>query len=452
MVERFKDFIQANKLFNVKKDRLLLAVSGGVDSVVLVHLCKQLGVDVGIAHYNHLLRGEESQRDEDFVRQLADSCNVRFHVCKFDIAGYVEKNPEYTIQSAARDFRYGWLEYIRMKHRYTYIVTAHHHNDNVETFIQHVLWGCGMRGLLGIQAKREKEFLIRPLLWATKSEVVGYAREHGLEWVEDSSNASDKYQRNAIRHSVVPALEAVSADFEQTMFGNFARWAQADSLHKWALGAWYERCWQPQANGDVHIYWQILPPAFASLALYEWLSPMGFRNRQVQTMLSANTGASWFNANIMFDELRFQVRKERDFLHLYQPQTLPSSEVVIYEDSDVWLDEFTRLLVEIKPYTSDMELDLGENVVVMDADKLRFPLLARHWRQGDSFLPFGMGGKRQLLSDYFKNNRLTATERLQIWLVESGDSIVWVAGWRMSELVRVSEATRRVAIVEVVEL
>ena len=414
----------------------LLAVSGGVDSVVLLHLFRESGIPFGVAHCNFQLRGGASDGDEQFVGEMAAEMNVRFHSVRFN-TGEKAGAEGISVQMAARELRYEWFGRIAGEFGYNAVATAHHLNDNVETVLLHFTRGTGLTGMRGIRPEREMNNqacrLVRPLLFATKSELVDYAVEQKLSWREDASNAKDEYSRNYIRMHVVPHLETLNSNFLQTASRNITRMREArenlEFLTKTCLNI-------PGEIGEFTIpveKLRALPSPHQALSTV--LQPYGFSEEQSR-QLSENLGNTGFE---LVSENGWQLMVNRGTLHCQSVSGTEKKSLIIRvgpEDLMVRLDEGVLFFMagpSMEPFPD------GRESVALEPGRLIYPLKLRHWLPGDRFQPFGMGGRFQKLQDYFTDKKVSRSDKERIWILENGDgAIIWVLGYRMDERFRVT--------------
>jgi tRNA(Ile)-lysidine synthase len=444
MVAKFLKFLASREAVPVNwaAARPLVATSGGVDSVVLCHLFHQAGLPFAIAHCNFQLRGEAADLDEALVKKLAEELAVPFYATRFETQFFAEQN-KLSIQVAARQLRYGWLEETRQAAGCHFIATAHHLNDSVETLLYNFTKGCGLRGLHGIPFRNGH--IVRPLLFATKKQVLDFAEQNKLAYREDASNLTDKYNRNKLRHHVVPVLEDINPSFIQTAGENIQRLLDAELLMDFALAKIKEDLLETGEN-EWRIDLQKLRscPAPATV-LFEILKEHGYNAFQVSDILQSidNQSGSIFYAPPT------QLLLDRSFLVLKLGGNIDGvKNISLMPDSTVSLPDGTRLSLTLQAGRPD-SLATGPERAWLDADKLQFPLRLRHWQPGDWFCPFGMGGKRQKLQDFFSNHKLSRFEKDRVWLLESGGEIAWIVGMRLDERFKVSEATVNCALAAV---
>ncbi|GAB4018977.1 tRNA lysidine(34) synthetase TilS [Spirosoma koreense] len=443
MVERdFLGFINDNQLFR-PTDRVLLAVSGGLDSVVMAELFHQLGQPFAIGHVNFGLRDAESDADALFVENKAKQYGVPFHVIRFDTAALaVERG--LSIQMVARELRYDWFAQLLQQHSYTCVATAHHLNDVLETMLLNLTRGTGIAGLHGIAPSHNG--IVRPLLFATRSQLAEYAESRNLTYREDRSNAEDKYARNRIRHHVVPVLTVLNPGFWQTLLRTVERLRATETLLRTEL----ERSWQNlvEVTGEQTLLptVRLLGQPEPAFQLFEWLKPLGFTADQTGQMIQALTQPT----GQLFRSPTHQITHERDGLLLMPLRTKSAYEIQLNEWPEAPLEvagQFTlsaQLMTKPDPFHPETD----PNVACLDAEKLTFPLIIRPWQQGDRFRPLGLSGHK-LISDLLNDLKLSRPEREQTAVLQSGDAIAWVIGRRIDHRFRVTSATKQMAVIRV---
>lgn len=436
MHNQLQSYIRREQLFDPSR-RLLLAVSGGRDSVVLTHLCVHAGLSIGIAHCNFKLRGVESERDEQFVRQLAAKYDVPFYSMQFDTAAYAEAHRQ-SIQVAARELRYMWLEKVRQVEGYDLIATAHHMQDNVETLWMNISKGTGMAGLHGILPKQG--LLVRPLLFATREDISAYAEEHLLEHVEDSSNATDKYTRNFFRHRVLPVLEEAYPQVVKNTGASIQRFREAEMLYRQALSL-HRRNLLEQRKQEYFIPVNKLKKAEPlHTIVYELLKPFHCspaQAAQVVELLYSEPG-KWVATPA------YRIVRDRKWLIITPLEAAASTFFVIEEGQETVLLPGRQLHIKT---TTGMQISDDPCMAYIDKQQLHFPLILRRWKQGDYFYPLGMTKKKKL-SRFFIDQKLPLPEKEKVWVLESQKKIVWIAGMRIDNRFRITPGTKEVLKIE----
>ncbi|MBZ9730024.1 tRNA lysidine(34) synthetase TilS [Salegentibacter sp. JZCK2] len=415
MEKAFKNEIKSQFPY-LCNNKLLLAVSGGVDSVVLAHLCRVAKLDFALAHCNFNLRDEESDADEDFVATLAKKLKVKLFIENFDTEQYAKDNG-LSIQMAARDLRYEWFEELRLKHKFDYTLTAHHANDSLETFFINLLRGSGLEGLSGINSDSNK--IIRPLLNFSRKEIAAYAKENNITWREDSSNASTKYLRNKIRHDIVPIFEELNPQFLETFLKTQSHLKENEELVEDYMSLLYPKIINKTKYGyslDIN-YLKKVPNT--SAVLYQLLKSFGFTEwNDVYKLLDAQPGKMVFSTS-------HRLVKDREYLILTDKNQVEDKVYKIAKDED-----FAMLPMGTFSFSEVEEIiEKNPNCIHVDPEKLDYPLTVRKWQEGDVFYPFGMKGKKKL-SDFFKDKKLSLPEKENSWLLCSGEKIVWVINQR----------------------
>lgn len=439
----FLGFINDNHLFG-PTEQVLLAVSGGVDSVAMTDLFHRINQPFAIAHVNFSLRANESDGDALFVENMAMRYGVPFHTICFDTTVFAQEH-RISIQMAARELRYQWFDELLQKHGYACVATAHHLNDLLETVLLNLTRGTGLAGMHGILPRQNR--LVRPLLFATRDQLATYVKEHELVYREDSSNADDKYARNRIRHHVVPVLNELNPGLWQTLPRTIERFRAAEILMRSELDRSWQAVAEPKDNGVLLSKEKLRQMPEVAFRLMEWLKPMGFtseQSRQIANGLAQEPGQ-------VIQSATHRVIHER-FGLLLEP--LPQPVAV-----DLLLTEWPNTPIEI-PGLFTLTIDLLENSVpetiggdpalaVLDADELVFPLTIRLWEQGDKLRPLGLKG-RKLVSDLLNDLKLSRLERERTVVLLSGKEIAWVVGHRIGHRFRLTDQTKRVVRLRVV--
>ena len=428
MFPKFKEHI-SNKMPFLKGKKLLLACSGGADSVVLAHLCVAANLDIALAHCNFNLRGEESDGDEDFVRELASKIGVEIYVKTFDTKQYVETHRG-SVQMAARELRYQWFDELLKTKGFDYVLTAHHADDSLETFLINLSRGTGIDGLSGIPEVNEQ--VVRPLLPFSQEEIVEYATSESIEWREDSSNASSKYLRNKIRHQIVPILKELHPTFLQNFLNTQNHLQQTNDLVVNNLNELKAKLFEPR-DGAIKIniaeLEQLQP---LESYLYGLFKDYGFTEwEDVKALLTAMSGKQVVSKTHL-------LLKDRDCLILSEIKNRVSQTYPVYIDGTASESPIKLKLENVKNLENQ-----GQNVVFLDKEKLNFPLVLRNWEKGDYFYPFGMKGKKKL-SKFFKDEKMDVISKEKQWLLCSDNEIVWVVGKRADERFKVEDSTRQI--------
>lgn len=441
MFQRFQEFVKKEDLLP-EKGKTLLAISGGMDSVVLADLYYHSGFSASIAHCNFTLRGEESEQEQVFVRNLADTYGFPFYTKNFDTQEYASQNG-ISIQMAAREIRYSWFRELLKDPGLELLATGHHLDDSIETFFINLMRGSGIRGLHGILPRQNH--LVHPLLFAGREEIATYIKENNLSYREDSSNRSDKYQRNKIRHYLLPVLEELHKDYRQSFEENFERIRQAEQIFKQKVEEEKVRVIQQEGKEvyfDIETLKQLKP---LETYLFEFLSSYNFHYRQIKKVVAA---LDTIPGKQFYSDTHVLI-KDRAKLILTPLHKRTTNQFEINEE-DEFIEEPVRLKISKEPYTSEVEISGKENVAMLDYEKLRFPLKLRKWEQGDRFQPLGMKYMKKL-SDFFIDNKLSVLEKEKVWVMQSGMDIVWVVNHRIDERYKITNSTNWIFRIELLD-
>ena len=426
MLTKFQNNIEQN-FPQLKDKKLLLAVSGGVDSMVLLDLFYKLRFDICIVHCNFQLRGKESDADELLVREICQEGYIPYFIESFDTLEFAKEN-KLSIQLAARKLRYDWFQEI-ISLGFDYVLTAHHLDDNVETFLINFTRGTGLEGLTGIPAQNGN--IIRPLLPFSREEIENYALENKIQWREDSSNASDKYFRNKLRHNIVPTLKELNTGFLDSFQNTLHHLHQAESLVNDASKLVYEKVVEVKENQlEIHLK-SLLEFQNYKAYLYQWLKEYGFSAwNDIYDLVEAQSGKQ------VFSESHFLL-KDREKLILSERNEINKSEVFIIES----LDSKVNIPLKLRFCKAVNIFETDSNCIFVDESKIKFPLTIRKWQEGDYFYPSGMNGKKKL-SKYFKDEKYSLLDKENQWLLCSEDQIIWVIGKRADNRYIANETTQ----------
>ncbi len=429
MKEKFLKHLE--ELGVVETDRLLLAISGGHDSMVMAHLFQLCNYLFGVAHVNFQLRGEDSDRDEQFVKDWCSQNKIPSFSQRVETNNYATEK-KLSVQMAARDLRYAWFNEVLNQNGFQYIVTAHHLNDSIETVLINLARGTGLEGLTGISAKSGN--LIRPLLFATRAELENYAAQHEIAWREDSSNVSDDYQRNFIRHHIIPAFKKLNPSFEETIKETLSKIKSEFSLLEADLKVWKEENLFNE-NNVIKIKKSGLEFPEGAARLWHCIKDFGFRFSACEDIVRALHGQSGKH----FLTHSHKLIVDRDFLELTTINDTWTQASIEHEQDSATLGPW-RIEI-LRSNNTEPSGNLSEASV--DLEKLSFPLVWRKWRAGDSFYPLGMSQQKKI-SDFLIDRKISVGEKDSITVLESNDRIVWVAGHRIDNRFRLTESTNRV--------
>lgn len=440
MLATFTEHINTNFSF-LKNKKLLVAISGGIDSVVLIHLLNHLNFDISLAHCNFQLRGEDSDQDEKFVTKLADQLQLTIFTNSFATTEFAKKE-KLSIQLAARKLRYDWFDIILKENKLDYILTAHHADDSLETFLINMIRGTGLDGLTGIPERNENIF--RLLLPFTREQIEKYAEDNTIVWRDDSSNVETKYVRNKIRHDVIPVLKELNPSLLTSFNKTLHNLKGSRQIIKDSIENLKGRVIIPAGVGIQKIDIEILkefnnPQAY----LYELLNEFGFTEwNDIADLLEAQSGKQIVSSS-------HRIVKDRDFLLLTDIDSARIKEKEkIYEvfenDRFVEVEDFKLEFSDVKTISIEGKT---QNVAFIDRDKLKFPLIVRKWKNGDYFYPSGMQGKKKL-SNFFVDNKMSVLQKEKIWLLCSANEIIWVIGKRLDDRYKAIVTTHNILKIE----
>lgn len=418
--KQFHDEIIEKQLFR-KEQKVLLAVSGGVDSMVLAHLLLMGKYSFGIAHCNFGLRGNESDGDEQLVRLWAKKNGITCHIKQFKLEG--------SIQLAARNARYEWFYELMKEHQYELVATAHHLNDSLETSLLNLSRGTGIKGLAGISSISGK--VVRPLLFATKNELIAYAKEQDILWREDASNEKTDYGRNLIRHEVVPALKKLNPSLDETFKNTVERLQLTNKLLERQVDEVKSRHLKKEDKlWKLEVSW--VQDQADLLVLSEIVSEFGFNYVIAKEIYSALT-----KSGKTFHSERHKLTIDRACVFITKKSEEVSEELLIHDEG-----YFDIGAISMRVSKEDKSnVVFGEkHCVYLDASKITFPLTIRNWKEGDRFKPLGMSGSKKV-SDYLIDNKVPLAVKGSIKVVISNGSIVWLVGHQISEDFKISSET-----------
>ncbi|WP_106830091.1 tRNA lysidine(34) synthetase TilS [Parabacteroides pacaensis] len=419
----------------VPEQNVIVGLSGGADSVALLDLLVTLGYPCIAAHCNFHLRGEESIRDEEFARTFAEKLNVPFKKIDFDTREFAQEK-HLSIEMAARELRYEWFERIRQEYNAQAIAVAHHQDDSVETFLLNLMRGTGLRGLTGIAPKNG--YIVRPLLCVTREDIINYLKERGLDFVTDSTNLSDAYTRNFIRLNLIPMMEKITPSVRKMITRTSDYLSEAESIYLHEVEQARKGLWK---DNKLLIKELLTYPAPKTI-LFELLRPYNFTTLVVDNIFDTLGKSS----GKLFYSPTHRIIKDRDFLILSENKKVKDAVYTIYPQEEL-LELPIKLSFELISANISYPWEKDHFTAYFDFGKLTFPLLLRHWRHGDWFIPFGMRGRKKL-SDYFNDNKFSLLQKEECWLLCSGDDIIWIIGERTDNRFRVTQATNNVIVVK----
>lgn len=439
MIETIKQFL---KVYRIDPQAgFVIAVSGGADSIALLHAFKYLNLKIHALHCNFNLRGKESQMDEQFVKRFCDTWGIVHSVKSFDTIAYARQH-RISIEMAARDLRYAWFEETREKRGFDYIVLGHHADDLAETVLINLCRGTGIKGLLGIQPVNGR--LLRPLLKHSRREIIDYITRHQLGYRTDSTNLSDDYVRNKIRHTIVPVCKEINPSFLRTIQDNCDHLGEVNRIYQYGIELLKQQV-TSEENGEtlIHIGKVMTTPAPYTL-LYEILTPYGFNAARIRDILESHDAIP----GKRFEAEEYLLTRGRDYWRLFKasketpsPGLLPGPGEYAWEEIPFTV---TRQAVDPEfippgdPFTG-----------YFNAAKLVFPLRIRHWQTGDWFCPLGMKRSRKKLSDLFTDLKFTEKQKRECLILTSGEEIIWVAGHRLDDRYKITPATRQMVVIRI---
>lgn len=434
MLERFKNFIEERGLFS-RTDKVVLAVSGGVDSIVMCDLFHKASFSFAIAHCNFQLRKQESDGDEQFVKNLAIFYNVPFFVNRFDTDKYAQKK-NISVQMAARDLRYHWFKELIEKHSIPHLATAHHQDDVAETFFINLIRGSGISGLHGISEKRD--YIIRPLLFASKDEISEYAKKRDLKYREDSSNLCDKYTRNKIRHHVIPIFKEINPNALNSIISTIERLKEVESVFKETIDIAKKKLVLYDKNQTKISIVELKKLQPIHTYIFELLKEFGFNAstiNSIESSLDSESGKVFYSPT-------HKLIKDRNQLIITNYQLPTTNWELSIKDNITEIEDPIPLKFELA-HNTNFIIPKSNCIACLDYDSLKFPLTLRRWKQGDSFNPLGMKGKKKL-SDFFIDKKISLADKENTWVLCSADAIVWVVGYRIDEGFKVKEGTKQI--------
>lgn len=440
MEKLLKEFIEKNKLFQ-PGDRILLAVSGGIDSVVMLHLFNKCGFSTGIAHCNFGLRGEESDLDEIFVEKLAQQYNIPAFKTRFDTLSHA-KEKRISIQMAARELRFKWFEEIRAANHYNYIALAQHIDDEVETFFINLIRGTGIAGLHGIKPRFKR--IIRPLLFAKRDDIVVYAKQNQIAFREDSSNKSNKYLRNKLRLDVLPLFEGIRPGFSELIHENIERIQFAEFLYKKYLAKLKRQFVEKSINKTIIHFNSFKNTKYKEYLLYEFLKSYEFSRHTCNDISflidKKEHSGRWFYSKT------YSALLDRDTIIITPKLNEPIEESIFITPATKSVKvNNTSLSIEQSDFEPVIFANSQKNIAFIDLAKCKYPLKVRKWESGDFFFPLGMGMKKKKLSDYFTDKKFSILEKSEtLLLVDSDDNIIWIIGHHLDERFKVTDKTLKI--------
>ncbi|MBR5208810.1 MAG: tRNA lysidine(34) synthetase TilS [Paludibacteraceae bacterium] len=444
METKVKQFIEKEALFT-RKDKILIGVSGGRDSIALLHVLYRLGYDIVVAHCNFHLRGEESNRDSEFVTKHVQDMDVPFYSIDFDTELYARQN-KISIEMAARELRYEWFDSLLKLTGCKYIAVAHHADDVVETFLINMTRGTGLHGLTGIKAKNGN--IVRPFLRITRNDINDYIYDNGFDYVEDSTNSEVVYVRNKVRNIIIPALETINPSFRSSTIQSIENLTRAQNFVMHYVELLRNEIVEHRDGMDVLDLEKIRTAPEPIYVLYEILKPYGFSASTVYNIFTCIfeenvSGKQFYSASGVRalrdrDKIFIQLRKDDDDVYADEPEEYEIRNVAAFFNLHL---NFMAEIFDSNSFT----IVKDKSVCCIDYKKLTFPLVLRKWKQADSFCPFGMKGRKKL-SDFFVDQKFSLFEKENTWVLTDGKcgDIIWVVGHRTDNRFRIDEQTKQI--------
>lgn len=431
----FKEFIEETKLFSTN-DKLLLAFSGGIDSVVLAHLLLTNNLHFELAHCNFQLRSNESNRDEQFALAFAKNNNLAIHIQRFDTKTYA-KEQKVTIQEAARILRYRYFNDIATQQKCSFILTAHHLDDSIETIFLNLIRGTGIKGICGIPIQNNN--IVRPLLFATRKQIEMYAHKNKLSWVEDSSNQSDKYKRNQIRHHLMPLIKLQNKNFYTVFKENINRFSNSVQLLEALVNEKMASMIKTE-NEQITINLNEIKqfPQYTSL-LYHFAQNYGFNYDQIKSITEQThqSGKTYISPN-------FNAYIDRNIMVILpRNKNIPSNEEIEITSNIKQINEPILLTFKTLNFEKNQQIPNNSNIAFLDATQIQFPLILRKWKSGDKFQPLGMKHFKKI-SDFLTDLKIPHYLKDKVWVLTSNKQIIWVIGYRIDDRFKITDKTKKV--------
>lgn len=430
-IDKIKKHISSNHLLS-DNSSVIVGVSGGADSVALLDILYRLGYECILAHCNFHLRGEESNRDELFVRELLKKYdNIDAEFINFDTLAYAKQNGV-SIEMAARDLRYNWFETLRIQYKATHIAVAHHQDDSIETVLLNLIRGTGIRGLTGIPIKNGD--IIRPMLCVNRGEIESYLKDNAIPYVVDSTNNEDIYTRNKIRLNLIPLLESINPSAKQAISRTGEYLKQVENIYLSYIHLAKEKLLK---ENKIHID-ELLRLDEPKAVLFEIMCEYGFNSSSVNDIFDSLDGI----AGKKFYSENYLVVKDRDYLIIDKIKPASENKVIINQ-YDTTIAHPVRMNIETLDNSKEFVIEKNRNIVYIDKAEIKYPLAIRRWHEGDWFVPFGMRGRKKL-SDYFSDHKFSLIDKENTWLLCSGDDIIWIIGHRSDNRYKITAETQKI--------
>ncbi len=443
MLQKFFDFNKSNCLLQ-RDNKFIIAASGGIDSMVLVDLCYKAGFDFALAHCNFRLRGEESNIDALFVNEVADGLGIPCFLKEVETLAF-SKNNKLSIQESARILRYEWFEQLVATGEFSLYATGHHFDDKVETFFINLFRGTGVSGLRSILPRNGK--CVRPLLFATRSEIEDYALKNRIKFREDRSNDENHYTRNKIRHFIIPACEKAYPEFKKGFRSTFHNLALGETLIKEETDKIIKRIVRHEEGKTLININQLQECGHIELILYEVLKPFNFNSLLIQQIYRSVEGIS---GKKFYSQTHVLIREREQFViqKLGNKSVIRLDSPILIENNNTFINSPINLTFKILMPDNDFKISSDPNIAMLDYDKLSFPLILRNTMAGDTFSPLGMKGRKKI-SDFMIDLKFSDEQKNQTLVFVSDDEIVWLIGYRISEKFKITADTKRVYKIEI---
>jgi tRNA(Ile)-lysidine synthase len=439
MLTRFTEFIKKYSLFQPDQ-KILLAVSGGIDSVAMTSLFQQAGYDFAIAHCNFHLRDKESDDDQEFIRALSVKYNKTFYTTDFNTQACSSQR-NISIQMAARELRYEWFNTLLVEKGYDKIAIAHNRDDIAETFIINIVRGTGLNGLTGIKPVQNK--IIRPVLFASRAEISSYVESNALNYREDSSNAEIKYQRNLIRHKIIPLLKEINPSVTETIVQEIEIFNSTNILYQKEIDKIRKAITLKGAPEAALSIPKIISLRISVPVLYDLLAEYGFSYAVVKDIyqsIESQSGKKFYSTRYIL------LKDRKTFIIKERKETSSAGNIIIHEHCS-GIDYPVRLEFKKTRVDEGFVTPRSKETVALDYETLKFPMNLRRWKKGDYFYSLGMKGRKKL-SDYFSDQKINRFAKEDVWLLTSGDDIVWIIGWQIDDRFKITPQTKEILIVK----
>lgn len=429
-------FIQFFKSRSLLQGKFLVAVSGGVDSVVLCELCKQAGLDFSIAHCNFQLRGEESERDENFVKNLAEKYGVDVFVKKFNTKKHAEEK-KISIQEAARELRYDWFVQLKKENGFAFTLLAHHADDNIETLLINFFRGTGLQGLTGMPKENlDQKCILRPLLEVRRKEILEFAKQNNLQWVEDSSNQSSKYTRNFFRNELLPDIKKIFPQVEENLLNTIDRFKKINALYQTSVEELKKEVCEINGSELRVPILKLMKHQHTSL-IYEIIKDFGFGEKQVEEVIKLADAVS----GKFIENENYQFIKHGNWFVIAPKKNIADTIAIEQDVAEIRFGNGKLMLKTISK--EKFVLQKTEGIAQLNAKHVEYPLLLRKWKQGDYFYPLGMKKKKKL-GRFFIDQKLSKNQKENIWILESNKKIIWVVGLRIDDRFKIVDSTKNI--------